>query len=315
MKRIALVIVLTIGWLSSAVQAQHFVGAMVDGAAAWQLDTQKDVIYPLLGGGASVGGVYQLQYDKFLLQTGIGASQVWVRHGLFMDSIVYSTRDNEGYAFTYYGDLQQRTNQAMLTEVMAPFMLGTKVRSFHVLVGAKLSITVLGFTKQKAELNTWGEYGDRYYGPLAHMPEHGFYDGKEFENKGIIKFRPDVRLCAEVGYSWALTKEPVKDGAPVLQVGAFVEYGIVNTLKQEMIPTEGEDGVIMNPITSSWEVTQQYPMDIKLNHIYTTLDPEQVVMNNLRAGIRVTVLFPIAEGKNPFCFCLDGAATKYDGSK
>ena len=312
MKRIALVIVLTIGWLFSAVQAQHFVGAMVDGAAAWQLDTETDRTYPMIGGGASVGGVYQLQYDKLLLQTGLGVSQVWLRNGLWMDTIIYDTRDDQGYAFTYYGDLQQQTHQAMLTELTVPFMLGTKLRSFHLLVGAKLSVTVVGFTTQKAQLNTWGEYGDRYYGPLANMPEHGFYNVKEFESKGRIKFRPDVRLCAEVGYSWALTKEPVKDGAPILQVGAFVEYGILNTLQQEMIAVETEDEIILNPLKDTWTVLQEYPMDIQLNHVYTTFNPEQVMMNNLRAGIRVTVLLPIAEGKNPFCFCVDGAATRYN---
>ena len=104
MKRIALVIVLTIGWLFSAVQAQHFVGAMVDGAVALPLD-KVELTYPLLGGGASVGGVYQLQYDKLLLQTGLGVSQVWLRNGLEGDSIVYGTYDNEGYAFTYHGEV------------------------------------------------------------------------------------------------------------------------------------------------------------------------------------------------------------------
>ena len=302
MKRKVLVIVLTIGWLFSAVQAQHFVGAMVDGAAAWQLDTETDRTYPMIGGGASVGGVYQLQYDKLLLQTGLGVSQVWLRNGLWMDTIIYDTRDDQGYAFTYYGDLQQQTHQAMLTELTVPFMLGTKLRSFHLLVGAKLSVTVVGFTTQKAQLNTWGEYGDRYYGPLANMPEHGFYNVKEFESKGRIKFRPDVRLCAEVGYSWALTKEPVKTEAPVLQVGAFVEYGILNPLVQTETTTE--------------EYNYSYPMDIlKMNHIYTTLDREQTTLNNLRVGLRVAVLFPIAKGKNPFCFCLDGTATKFDGAK
>ena len=301
MKRKVLVVVLMIGCLCSTLRAQHFVGAMVDGAVALPLD-KVELTYPLLGGGASVGGVYQLQYDKLLLQTGLGVSQVWLRNGLEGDSIVYGTHDNEGYAFTYHGEVYNRTHQAMVTEVMVPFMLGTKVRSVHVLVGAKLALTVIGFTTLKAQVNTWGNYGDRYYGVLAHMPQHGFYDGKEFEYQDRVKFRPDVRLCAEVGYSWALTKEPVKTEAPVLQVGAFVEYGILNPLVQTETTTE--------------EYNYSYPMDIlKMNHIYTTLDREQTTLNNLRVGLRVAVLFPIAKGKNPFCFCLDGAATKFDGAK
>ena len=301
MKRIALVIVLTIGWLFSAVQAQHFVGAMVDGAAAWQFDREEnaELTTPKLGGGASVGGVYQYQYDKFLVQMGLGASQVWLRQGLDTLPIERAMNDTEGFPFTYYGRLTNRIDQVMVTELMVPVMLGTKIRSFHLLVGAKFAATILGFTSQTAELTTWGDYGDRYYGPLEHMPQHGFYDGKEVITKDTMSFRPDVRLCAELGWSWALTKEPVKIGAPILQVGAFVEYGILNPLKR------------MNNTSLLSEDFYNPYMDVKMNHVYTTMNREQTVINNLRVGLRVAVLFPVAEGRNPFCRCIDGAATRY----
>lgn len=301
MKRIALVIVLTIGWLFSAVQAQHFVGAMVDGAAAWHLDREEnaELTTPKLGGGASVGGVYQYQYDKFLVQTGLGASQVWLRQGLDTLPIERDMNDTEGFPFTYHGSLTNRIDQVMVTELMVPVMLGTKIRSFHVLVGAKFAATILGFTSQTAALTTWGDYGDRYYGPLEHMPQHGFYDGKEVASQDTMSFRPDVRLCAELGWSWALTKEPVKIGAPILQVGAFVEYGILNPLKR-----------MYNTSLLSEDFYNPY-MDVKMNHVYTTMNREQTVINNLRVGLRVAVLFPVAEGRNPFCRCIDGAATRY----
>ena len=301
MKRIALVIVLTIGWLFSAVQAQHFVGAMVDGAAAWHFDREEnaELTTPKLGGGASVGGVYQYQYDKFLVQMGLGASQVWLRQGLDTLPIERAMNDTEGFPFTYHGSLTNRIDQVMVTELMVPIMLGTKIRSFHVLVGAKFAATILGFTSQTAALTTWGDYGDRYYGPLEHMPQHGFYDGKEVASQDTMSFRPDVRLCAELGWSWALTKEPVKIGAPILQVGAFVEYGILNPLKR-----------MYNTSLLSEDFYNPY-MDVKMNHVYTTMNREQTVINNLRVGLRVAVLFPVAEGRNPFCRCINGAATRY----
>ena len=143
------------------------------------------------------------------------------------------------------------------------------------------------------------DYGDRYYGPLEHMPQHGFYYGKEVARQDTMSFRPDVRLCAELGWSWALTKEPVKIGAPILQVGAFVEYGILNPLKR-----------MYNTSLLSEDFYNPY-MDVKMNHVYTTLNREQTTINNLRVGVRVAVLFPVAKGKNPFCRCIDGAATRY----
>ena len=157
----------------------------------------------------------------------------------------------------------------------------------------------MGFTSQKAALTTWGDYGDRYYGPLEHMPQHGFYDGKEVATKDTMSFRPDVRLCAEFGWSWALTKEPVKIGAPVLQVGAFVEYGILNPL------------AYMNNVKRLTEERFTPFMDVEMNHVYTTLNRDQTNINNLRVGVRVAVLFPVAKGKNPFCRCVSGAATRY----
>ena len=282
-------------------QAQHYVGAMVDGAAAWHFDREEnaELTTPKLGGGASVGGVYQYQYDKFLVQMGLGASQVWLRQGLDTLPIEHTMKDTEGFPFTYHGSLTNRIDQVMVTELMVPVMLGAKIRSFHVLVGAKFAATILGFTSQTAALTTWGDYGDRYYGPLEHMPQHGFYDGKEVASQDTMSFRPDVRLCAELGWSWALTKEPVKIGAPILQVGAFVEYGILNPLKR-----------MYNTSLLSEDFYNPY-MDVKMNHVYTTMNREQTVINNLRVGLRVAVLFPVAEGRNPFCRCIDGAATRY----
>lgn len=292
------IIVLIIGMAFSTVKAQHYVGAMMDGAMGWQLD-KEELTTPQLGGGASVGGLYQMQYDRFLLQTGLGASQVWLSQSLDTVLIARERIDSEGYAFTYRGELTNRIDKVMATEIMVPFMLGTKIGSFHLMVGAKCAITILGYSAQQAQLTTAGDYGDRYYGPLENMPQHGFFTRKEVASKDTMSFRPDVRLCAEVGWSWALTKEPVKIGSPILQVGAFVEYGILNPLKHT------------NNVKAIAEDYYSPFMDVKMNHIYTTLSREQTTINNLRVGLRVAVLFPVAKGRNPFCRCLEGTATKY----
>lgn len=120
------------------------------------------------------------------------------------------------------------------------------------------------------------------------------------ENKGVMSFRPDVRLCAELGWSWALTKEPVKIGAPILQVGAFVEYGAFNTLRN----STGETLKLADDTYTPF-------MNVEMNHVYTTLANDQTEINNLRVGLRVAVLFPVAKGRNPFCRCISGAATRY----
>jgi len=295
MKRVFFLVILMVGVVCSAI-AQHYVGAMVDGAIAWQLD-KEEYTHSLLSGGPTVGGVYQYQYDEFLVQTGLGISQMWLRQGLDSSFVEREMKDSEDYEYVYRGEVYNRMDQAMVTELTIPLMLGTKKRSFYLLVGAKCAITVYGHSTQTALLNTVGDYGDRYYGVLEHMPQHGFYDAKEISNQDTIRFRPDVRLCAEVGWSWALTNEPVKKGAPRLQAGVFCEYGILNSM-----PRGGQS-----------LVTDEYTpfMDVKLNHIYKTLNPDLSPLHNLRLGLRVAVIFPVAKGKNPFCRCVSGAATRY----
>lgn len=284
--------------------AQHYVGAMVDGSVAWQLDREYDVTQAKLGGGGSIGGLYQYQFDRFLMQTGLGASQMYLSQGIDTISIMREMQDTEGYTFNYCGELHNRVDNLLLTEVMVPVMLGTKVRSLHLLVGAKLAVAVYGYTMQDARLTTWGDYGDRYYGVLENMPQHGFYTDKAVATRDTMSFRADVRLCAELGWSWPLTKEPVKVGAPVLQVGAFVEYGIGNPLKRT------ENTAPLTEVNAGHKDGSMC-MDVKMHHVYSTLNRDQHVMNNLRVGVRVAVLFPVAKGKNPFCRCMEGASTKY----
>ena len=61
-----LLIFLVVLFVHSATVAQHYVGAMVDGTMAWQFDKNEraEITTPQLGGGASVGGLYQFQYNQ-----------------------------------------------------------------------------------------------------------------------------------------------------------------------------------------------------------------------------------------------------------
>lgn len=307
MKKRILLICVALCLVHAAAWAQHYVGAMVDGGVAWQLDKELDITQPRVGGGGSIGVLYQYQYDRFLLQTGLGASQVYLSQAIDTIPLLSPHVDSEGYALNYYGNLHNRVDNLLLTELMVPLMLGTKIRSFHLLVGAKCAVAVYGYTIQKAQLTTWGDYGDRYYGVLENMPQHGFYTDKPVQTRDTMSFRADVRLCAELGWSWALTDEPVKIGAPVLQVGAFVEYGVGNPLKH----TTSVLPIVRETVGNSPDGQSDMYMDVKMNHVYSTLNRDQQVINNLRVGVRVAVLFPVARGRNPHCRCLEGAANKY----
>lgn len=55
-------------------------------------------------------------------------------------------------------------------------------------------------------------------------------------------------------------------------------------------------------------------MSVSLNHIYTTLSSSVASVNNLRIGLRASLLFPISDvnsSKHKKCMCIDYVNRKY----
>lgn len=55
-------------------------------------------------------------------------------------------------------------------------------------------------------------------------------------------------------------------------------------------------------------------MSVKLNHIYTTLSSSVASVNNLRIGLRASLLFPVADGgsRHKKCMCIDYVNRKHN---
>jgi hypothetical protein len=283
-----LLIALIVALACPTIAAQHYVGAMIDGGAAWHLYREDNITLnhnslaqPKIGASGSIGGVYQFQHNEFLLQTGLSLSEVWVRQMVDTMFIKNAMQDSEGYDFTYCGEVYDRVDYALLTELDVPLLLGAQVGSFHVLAGVKCAVTVYGVSVQEALLTTHGDYGDRYYGVLENMPQHGFFEARELAARDSLMFRPDVRLCLELGWTCALTKSYTKKRSPKLQLGAYLEYGVGNPLN-------------LSKNTDAYFGASYYPdMNVNLNPIGSALSREYSALNNLRVGIRATVLFPM----------------------
>ena len=269
-------------------QAQSRLGVTADVGLAWQID-DLEYTRAQTGTAFSIGGVYQFQHNMFLMQMGIGFSPAWLTQRLDSQQIVVDMLDTEGVPFTYRGYLQHRTDCVAATDFILPIMFGLTVENFYAMLGAKFCVTMAGYTKQSAALTTVGDYGDRYYGVLQNMPQHGFYNDKAVTSKGELQFRPDLRLCAEVGWNTPLPLYARRHNVKYLQLGAFLEYGVLNTLDK--------DNELITEVDCS-----QY-MNVTMYHVYTTLDRERVLLNNLRVGIRATILFPIRTRSEGKCNC------------
>lgn len=289
MKRVYLILFLSVWAL--LLSGQHYFGVAVGGMANYQFDN-IDKTTSRLGGGAEIGGIYQLQKNKFLFQTGLGINYSVSVLGLDSMSLSAKMIDTGGTPFTYRGVVYDRVDRSNVAELCVPLMLGFRVSLFYALVGAKFAYPLLATTRQTALLTTYGDYNGMFYEDFYDMPQHGYANGQPVRSVGKIDFLYDVRACAELGGNWTLSG--LNDSQ--LAVALFAEYGVLNTLKG------GNKNLV--------DVDYSQYMNIMLNHIYTTMTRNEAIVNNLHVGLRVSLLFPVGGvdskyGKRGKCMCID----------
>ena len=288
MKRL-LIFIFLLGCIAHSYAQQSRLGVTTDASLVWLID-DIDNTNAKTGTALSIGGLYQFQNKKFLMQLGIGFSPAWLREGISNQEFMIDMLDTEGYPFTHKAYLTNRIDKIAAMDLTIPLMIGFTVDGVYALMGAKFCVTVSGKTHQKAYLTTEGDYGDRYYGVLANMPQHGFYNEKLIESKGEMQLRPDLHICAEVGWNTPLPLYSRRNRAPRLQLGAFVEYSVLSTLDKD------------NELFT--EVDYSEYMQVHMNNIFTTFDRGEVLLNNIRAGIRATILFPLRSREERICDCI-----------
>ena len=289
MKRVYLILFLSVWAL--LLSGQHYFGVAVGGMANYQFDN-VDKTTSRLGGGAEIGGIYQLQKNKFLFQTGLGVNYSVSVFGVDSMSLSAKMTDTGGTPFTYRGVVYDRVDRSNVVELCVPLMLGFRVSLFYALVGAKFAYPLLATTRQTALLTTYGDYNGMFYEDFYDMPQHGYANGQPVRSNGKIDFLYDVRACAELGGNWTLSG--LNDSQ--LAVALFAEYGVLNILNG------GNKNLV--------DVDYSQYMNITLNHIYTTMARNEAIVNNLHVGLRVSLLFPVGgvdlkHGKRGKCMCID----------
>lgn len=282
MKRLSILIIVSACILPMA-YSQNFLGFNTDIGLAWQYDNLA-ITHSKAGVDFSIGGTYQLQKNMFLLHTGIGISPRWTRQLLDNETIKVNMLDTEEIPFTYIGYIEDRTDKLASLDLSIPLMMGVKYKKFYTLLGAKLYIPLVCNTHQTASLTTIGDYGDRYYDVLKDMPEHGFFTDKIVHSSGKLALQPDLKICIELGWNSRIPTYSLRPNAPCVQIGAFLEYGILNTL------TASSFG-------QSTQVDCTPFMNIEMQHIYSTKERSDALVKNMRIGLRAAVLFPTSKNK------------------
>lgn len=269
----------------SSIVAQHRVGFTIEGATAWQLDN-VEITSPETGENVGIGMIYQYQKGKFLLNTGVNFSSAYLSQHIDSQHIAVPMRDTEGINFIYRGELYNRQDQLITTDIGIPLMLGAKTSfGLYALGGMHINLPLHAWSLHHAFLTTKGDYGNRYHEMLEDLPQHGYFTALQVQNDGSVKFPIDIRLSAELGYAIPMGNSSNKKVRSQIQIGTFIEYGMLNGLK---------DG--HNQLT---EVDCSKYMQVNMNHIYSTLSKQTNAMHNLSAGIRIAVLWSVS--KNNSC--------------
>lgn len=272
-----ILLIITLLFFSLSGLSQHRIGVALDAAMVLQMDN-SDITQMGTGALGGVGAVYQYQYNRFLLQTGITISESYTQTAVDSQHIAIPMRDTEGIDFIYRGEVYNRRDQMLITELSIPLMLGARLRRFYALGGVRFLYPLVGLSSSKALMTTKGDYGNRYYEMLENMPQHGYFTALSIGNdKEKISFPMNFNVCAEFGYSWSIGNK--RQG---MQVGAFVEYNVLNSLQ--------------DATNSLMDVDCSQYMQVTMHHIYATLPRKSHFMRQLSVGVRVALLFSVGKG-------------------
>ena len=287
--------------------AQHYVGPAFSGGLAQTVDDMRQTQSRLSGGG-EIGLTYQYQHGHLLLHTGLHYTLQCPVQSVDSQWLSHSMIDTRGVAVTYRGLLANRADQLFLHQLTIPFMIGGNWSGVYLLAGLKFSVALSAQARETAALRTAGDYNGRYYEWFEDMPNHGYHDFEPVSScQNLMLNRFDLRLAAELGYTFRLNIQPTHytprlnphsafAPAPLLRLGLFAEYGMIN-----MLSSAAASSGLPPRTTADWS---QY-LSVSLTHIYASDEAAKARANMFFFGVRLTLLFPVATSSDQYkCRCL-----------
>ena len=271
--------------------AQNYLGASLGGNFVQTLD-KLDMTHAKLSGGGELGLVYEWQREYVLFRTGIGYSLQCPSLSVDAQRLEQPMMDTRGMAFLYRGLLDHRTDRLTLHQLTVPLMVGGEWHGVYALAGLKMSLSLVASARSNAELATLGDYLGRYYADLEHMPNHGYHDFEPVESRSSVALRRlDLRFAAEAGYTLRLKPYNGLRPSPLLRLGVFAEYGLLNMHRTD------NDRPCTDPDWSAY-------LHVKMTPVYGAQESNNSRAHLLLYGLRFTILFPVSSSrKNHSCRC------------
>lgn len=265
----------------------------------------RSVAKPLSGWGVTGSLFYELEYQHFLLHTGVGVEMVSSRNRLPIGDYSGVVREYPSMVYHYsFSNFTERTQYAVAN---IPLMVGGNWEKAYFLVGCKFGFLPFGGkTKSESQVQTWAT-DDDIIDPLYDLSTHDMRTFSIQGEKQAVKYSPfNAMLSAEVGLNldkraWANEKErkrmdraqryhnlhrkkSLKERTHV-RLALFADYGISNLHSYQANPIpEGDNStggiVAFNGLTD----LQPYSM---LGYSVR----KDVPLHNFLLGVKVTIRF------------------------
>ena len=290
MKRIYVIIVVML--MAQMTFAQHYIGVGASFSSPFQLD-ESTATKPVIGWGEGITLQYQYRRRHFLLSIGAALSGEHPRVGVVEE--YYKSplmKDTRGLEFIYLGALKDRTDLSSTLWFHTPVMMGFEIQPFYMMVGAEYSLSITSWTHQTGQMAAAADYRRRYYDDyIDDMFTHGYHDYEPVSSRGVMKYKNDMRLLAEIGGTVRVGRSD-KGLDKLLRIGTFAEIGMMNVLDNS--PTQT---ITTKRDKTEWDPTQY--LHVSMNHIYSVTDTKVGPLRNIVVGVRVTYFLPVGGRQLP----------------
>lgn len=261
---------------------------------------------PQLGGGATAGLYYELEYKHLLFQTGFGVDYSINRNLFQVDAL--SANIQEYPTMTYHYTLDNYQEKTSYGVGYIPVKIGASFKQWYFLAGANIGLfSFANRTTVSSDVTAWATDQD-IIDPLVGMPNHGLFayhldaasyavDFAPFNamlsaeigiklNKSAWTVQPKVKLDKAAKYREARRKKTLKE-LTQYRLSIFANYGLSNIHAYQPNPVSfgGENQGGLVAINSVTDLTP-----------YSMLGYEpykQTALNNLFVGVKLNVQFEI----------------------
>lgn len=268
-------------------QSVHRMGAGLHGGVYCLLgaDSKKNSS-TAIGGAGGLGFEYQWAISHFVLATGLDAyaGTAAFRPADYETSLPHSV-DKDGYDFTYCYRFTNRDDRYTPIGLRIPLRVGVEFNGFQVTAGASFYWHGLCLTSIHSQVETWGEYV-QFLDPFTRMPEHQYHHETQLNQEGRYALKPEMAVSIEAAY---LIQGRYK-------IALFADYGLTNSL------TSSSGSLVTVP--SRFEDSPAMINDIRMTDLLNSERMKDGRLNSLYAGVRVSILFPMAAKRTYPCRCL-----------